>query len=81
MKLRVHVMPRRGVLDPQGKAVLGGLQNLGFGGLADCRVGKVIDLTLAEGTSEEDALAAGRDMARQLLANEVVEDWQVEIVR
>ncbi len=80
MKLRVHVTPRKGVLDPQGAAVAGGLRNLGFDGVAAVRVGKVIDLTLSGDVSEAAALDLGRDMARKLLANETVEDFEVEVV-
>ncbi|MCP4870965.1 MAG: phosphoribosylformylglycinamidine synthase subunit PurS [Proteobacteria bacterium] len=80
MKLRVHVTPRRGVLDPQGAAVKGGLTNLGFDGIGEVRVGKVIDLTLASTVDAEAALALGRDMARKLLANETVEDFEVEVL-
>jgi len=80
MKIRVHVTPRRGVLDPQGMAVAGGLGNLGFAGIKEVRVGKVIDLTLAEAMDPDQALALGRDMAKKLLANETVEDFEVEVV-
>jgi phosphoribosylformylglycinamidine synthase subunit PurS len=80
MKIRVHVTPRMGVLDPQGQAVAGGLRNLGFEGIGDVRVGKVIDVTLQSALAPEAALELGRKMAVDLLANEVVEDFDVEIV-
>ncbi len=80
MKIRVHVVPRRGVLDPQGAAVAGGLANLGFDGLGEVRVGKVIDVTLTHDVGADQALALGREMARKLLANEVVEDFDVELL-
>lgn len=79
MRIRVHVMPRRGVLDPQGEAVRHGLTALGFDGVSSVRVGRVVDLDV-EGASPDEALAAGREMARKLLANEVVEDFTVEVV-
>jgi len=78
MRIRVHVTPRVGVLDPQGKAVAGGLRSLGFDEVGEVRVGRVIDVTVA-GLSEEQALARGRQMASQLLANEVVEDFDVHV--
>lgn len=80
MKIRVHVTPRRGVLDPQGAAVKGGLANLGFDGIGEVRVGKVIDLTLTSAVAPEAALALGREMAKKLLANETVEDFEVEVL-
>ncbi len=78
MRIRVHVTPRVGVLDPQGKAVAGGLKSLGFDEVGEVRVGKVIDVTV-EGLTEEQALARGREMAKKLLANEVVEDFDVHV--
>jgi len=80
MRLRVHVTPRAGVLDPQGAAVAEGLRHLGFDGVDSVRVGKVIDLVVADGLSPDDAVAAGRKMAEQLLCNLVVEDYTVELV-
>ncbi|MBJ94369.1 MAG: phosphoribosylformylglycinamidine synthase [Rickettsiales bacterium] len=80
MRIRVHVTPRRGVLDPQGQAVAHGLSNLGFSGLGEVRVGKVVDLELTSESDPEAALATARKMASQLLANEVVEDFSVEVL-
>ncbi len=80
MHVRVYVTPRKGVLDPQGAAVAGGLKNLGFGGLGEVRVGKVIDLELHGVTDEAEALETGRAMARKLLANEIVEDFEVAVL-
>ena len=80
MRIRVHVTPRKGVLDPQGKAVGGGLRTLGFSEVGEVRVGRVIDVEVL-GLSEEEALARGHEMGRQLLANEVVEDFDVHVLR
>ncbi len=80
MRIRVHVMPRRGVLDPQGEAVRHGLGALGFEGVSRVRVGRVVDVELGESVSRDDALARGRAMAGRLLANEVVEDFTVEVL-
>jgi phosphoribosylformylglycinamidine synthase len=78
MKARVYVMPKAGVLDPQGKAISHALEGLGFAGVNDVRAGKVIELDLAE-TDPARAKAAAEDMARRLLANTVIESFRVEI--
>ena len=77
MKLRVTVMPKNGVLDPQGKAIAQALGTLGFGGVNDVRAGKVIELDVAE-TDPARATAAAEEMARKLLANTVIESFRVE---
>jgi phosphoribosylformylglycinamidine synthase subunit PurS len=74
MKVRVLVSLKNGVLDPQGKAIEHALGSLGFDGVGDVRVGKTIDLELANGTSDEDIDA----MCRKLLANTVIENYRVE---
>ncbi|WP_341365985.1 phosphoribosylformylglycinamidine synthase subunit PurS [Yoonia sp. BS5-3] len=76
MKARVHVMLKNGVLDPQGEAVRHALGTLGFDGVEGVRQGKVIELDLAEGTSE----ATIKDMCEKLLANTVIESYQVEVL-
>jgi len=80
MKIRVHVTPRKGVLDPQGQAVSGGLRSLGFAGTGEVRVGKVIDIQLENVATDAEALAMGQAMAEKLLANEIVEDFAVEVL-
>jgi phosphoribosylformylglycinamidine synthase len=79
MKARVYVMPKAGVLDPQGKAIGNALEGLGFGSVRDVRAGKVIELDLAE-ADPAHAKQAAEDMARKLLANTVIESFRVEIV-
>jgi phosphoribosylformylglycinamidine synthase len=74
MKARIFVTLKPGVLDPQGKAILHALEGLGFGGVNDVRAGKLIELDLAEGTSESDI----EDMCRKLLANTVIENFRIE---
>ena len=76
MKARVHVMLKTGVLDPQGEAVRHALGALGFEGVEGVRQGKVIELDLADGTTEDQV----KDMCEKLLANTVIEDYAVEIV-
>ena len=78
MKVRVHVMPKQGVLDPQGKAVAQALASLGFKGIGEVRQGKVIDLELAE-TDPNRAKETADAMCRQLLANTVVESYRIEL--
>ena len=78
MKARVHVTLKRGVLDPQGEAVRHALGSLGFEGVGDVRMGKVIELDLAE-TDAAAARARVREMCEKLLANTVIEDYAVEL--
>ena len=78
MKARVHVTLKRGVLDPQGEAVRHALGSLGFDGVGDVRMGKVIELDLAE-TDAAAARARVREMCEKLLANTVIEDYEVEL--
>ncbi|WP_299147869.1 phosphoribosylformylglycinamidine synthase subunit PurS [uncultured Tateyamaria sp.] len=75
MKVTVHVMLKTGVLDPQGEAVRHALGALGFDGVNGVRQGKVIELDLAEGTSEADVEA----MCERLLANTVIESYRVDM--
>jgi phosphoribosylformylglycinamidine synthase subunit PurS len=78
VRARIIVTLKQGVLDPQGKAIEGGLAVLGFGGIDLVRQGKVFDLELAE-SSPERARAALEAMCEKLLANTVIEDYSVEI--
>ena len=72
----LFVMPGHdGVLDPQGKAIHHALEGLGFSGIADVRAGKLIELDLADETSESDIEA----MCRKLLANTVIEKYEIEL--
>ena len=75
MKVRVDVMLKNGVLDPQGEAVRHALGSLGFDGVSGVRQGKVIELDVAEGTDE----ATIKDMCEKLLANTVIENYAIEI--
>lgn len=75
MKARIHVMLKTGVLDPQGEAVRHALSAMGFDGVSSVRQGKVIDLDLAEGTTEDQV----REMCEKLLANTVIERYDIEM--
>ena len=74
MKARIYVTLKPGVLDPQGRAVHHALGGLGFEGVNDVRVGKLIELDLAD--DADDAAIEG--MCRQLLANTVIENYRIE---
>jgi phosphoribosylformylglycinamidine synthase len=78
VKAVVTVMLKAGVLDPQGKAIGHALHTLGFAGVGEVRAGKVIELELAE-TDPERARASADEMARKLLANAVIESYQVSV--
>jgi phosphoribosylformylglycinamidine synthase PurS subunit len=75
-RVAVHITPRRGILDPQGKAVTGALHALGFASVADVHVGRHILVEL-DATDERAADLAARAMCERLLANPVTEDFEV----
>jgi phosphoribosylformylglycinamidine synthase len=79
MKARVFVTLKNGVLDPQGKAIGRALGNLGFDGVGSVRQGKLIELELAE-TDADKAKADIKEMCEKLLANTVIEKYEVEIL-
>ena len=74
MKVRVYVTLKKGVLDPQGKAIHHALEGLGFAGVNDVRAGKLIELDVDAGTSDGDV----EEMCRKLLANTVIENYRIE---
>ena len=76
-RVAIHITPRRGLLDPQGKAVGDALHALGFSGVREVRIGRFIVLEI-EATDAMDADAAVRDMCDRLLANPVTEDFEIE---
>ncbi len=79
MKLRIDVMLKNGVLDPQGKAIGHALGSLGFSGVEDVRMGKTILLTVKE-TDQAKAVEAAKAMAEKILANMVIEDFTVTVL-
>lgn len=79
IKARVQVMLKQGVLDPQGEAVRHALGTLGFSGVQGVRQGKVIELDL-DAADEAAATATATEMCEKLLANTVIESYQVEIL-
>ena len=76
---RVTVTPRRGILDPQGKAVQQSLHALGFAEVGEVRVGRYVELRLRD-VDRTAAAARVQAMCEQLLANGVIEDFRLEIV-
>lgn len=74
MKVRIHVSLKPGVLDPQGRAVHHSLEGLGFTGVEDVRIGRLIELDVADSTTDE----ALDEMCRKLLANMVIENYKIE---
>ncbi|WP_417589346.1 phosphoribosylformylglycinamidine synthase subunit PurS [Pararhodobacter oceanensis] len=79
MKARVHVMLKTGVLDPQGEAIRHALGTLGFDGVEAVRQGKVIELDLNE-TDRAKAEASVTEMCEKLLANTVIERFDIELL-
>jgi phosphoribosylformylglycinamidine synthase len=76
MKVRVFVSLKNGVLDPQGRAIHHAIEALGFAGVADVRAGRMFELEVDAGVTDE----ALDQMARQLLANMVIENYRIERV-
>ena len=77
MRATVLVRPKAGILDPQGEAVRGGLDHLGFE-VREARVGRVIDLQV-EAASPDEARSAVEEMCKSLLANPLIESYEIEI--
>lgn len=77
--VQIKVMPLKDLLDPQGKAVLGGLKNLGITSVEDVRVGKHITLQI-EAASEEAARSVAEEASKKLLSNPVMEFFEIEFV-
>ena len=76
----INVMPLKDLLDPQGKAVLGGLQNLGLKSVQDVRIGKRITLQV-EASNEQEAKKIAEEAATKLLANQVMEHFEISILQ
>ena len=76
-RVSVHITPRRGLLDPQGKAVASALHSLGFDSVRDVHVGRHIVID-SEAVSADEARNAVRTMCERLLANPVTEDFEIE---
>ncbi len=79
MRVRVLVTPKQGVLDPRGRAIQRSLRDLGYEAVSDVRTGQVIHLDLATSDPEEARKLAG-EMCEKLLANPVIESYELELV-
>ena len=78
-QIEIRVVPRQGILDPQGKAVHGALTTLGFDGVGEVHVGRLIRIEL-DAPDADEAQQRAVAMCRQLLANPVTEDYDVQVV-
>jgi phosphoribosylformylglycinamidine synthase subunit PurS len=78
LNAKVYVTLKKGVLDPQGKAVQHSLVSLGYDGVEDVRLGKYVEVKLKD-TDKEKAKAAVKEMCEKLLANTVIEDYSFDI--
>jgi phosphoribosylformylglycinamidine synthase subunit PurS len=78
MKAKIYVTLKPGVLDPQGKAIEGGLHSLGFASVGEVRQGKYIELEIAESDAGK-ARVQIEDMCKVLLANTVIENYRIEL--
>ncbi|MBS1794253.1 MAG: phosphoribosylformylglycinamidine synthase subunit PurS [Acidobacteria bacterium] len=81
MKAKVYVTLKPGVLDPQGKAIHHSVELLGFDRIADIRQGKYFEVALDAALTEGEARETAERIARDVLANPVIEDYRVEIVQ
>jgi phosphoribosylformylglycinamidine synthase len=75
-RIAVHITPRRGILDPQGKTVAGALHTLGFTSVTDVHVGRYIIVEL-DAADQAEAERQTREMCEKLLANPVIEDFEI----
>lgn len=78
MLVKVYVTPRKGILDPQGRAVEQSLKSFGFKSVSDVKIGKYITLEIAA-KSVDDAREQARKMCERLLANPLIEDYTFEV--
>ncbi|MDB4876113.1 MAG: phosphoribosylformylglycinamidine synthase [Gemmatimonadetes bacterium] len=78
-RIAVHITPRRGILDPQGKTVADALHTLGFSTVRDVHVGRHVIVEVDAGTADS-ATALTREMCEKLLANPVTEDYEIASV-
>ncbi len=81
MKAKVFVTLKPSVLDPQGKAIHHSIESLGFSSVSDVRQGKYFEISINDSIDENEARRATEKIAKDVLANPVIEDYRVEIVR
>ncbi|WP_029522712.1 MULTISPECIES: phosphoribosylformylglycinamidine synthase subunit PurS [unclassified Persephonella] len=79
MLIKFFIKPRKGVLDPQGRAVAENLRSLGFSDVKDVKVGKYIEVYVQH-SDKEKAIEEAKEMAKKALVNEIIEDYEFEVV-
>ncbi|RMF55482.1 MAG: phosphoribosylformylglycinamidine synthase subunit PurS [Calditrichaeota bacterium] len=79
MKVAVKVRLKKSILDPQGKTVHNALLHLGFHDIKDVRIGKLIELTIDDSKSRDEVLQMVEEASHSLLANPVIEDFEIEV--
>jgi len=79
MLIKFFIKPRKGVLDPQGRAVAESLKSLGFNDVKDVKVGKYIEVYI-EDKEKDEALEEAKEMAKKALVNDLIEDYEIEVV-
>lgn len=80
MKAKVYVTLKPSVLDPQGKAIHHSVELLGFDRIEDVRQGKYFEIQLKDNLSQDEAIETATQIAKDVLANPVIEDFRVEVV-
>lgn len=76
---RIHVRLKKGILDPQGKTVQHGLENLGIKNIEEVRMGKLIEITYHDATLEQ-ARELSEDACRKFLSNPIIEEYEIELI-
>jgi phosphoribosylformylglycinamidine synthase len=79
MLIKFYIKPRKGILDPEGRAIAENLRSLGFNNVKDVKAGKYIEVYVEE-TDREKAIEEAKEMAKKALVNEIIEDYEFEIV-
>ena len=79
MLIKFFIKPRKGVLDPQGRAVAESLKSLGFDNVKDVKVGKYIEVYV-ENTDKEKAIQQANEMAKKAIVNDLIEDYEIQVV-
>jgi len=77
MKLNVKIMPKNGVLDPQGKAIENSLSQLGFKNFSEIRQGKIIEIDIDADKDQDQAINIADEMCKKLLVNLIIEDYEI----
>ncbi|ACD67330.1 phosphoribosylformylglycinamidine synthase, purS [Sulfurihydrogenibium sp. YO3AOP1] len=79
MLIKFFIKPRKGVLDPQGRAVAESLKSLGFDNVKDVKVGKYIEVYV-DSKDKEKAIEEAKEMAKKAIVNDLIEDYEIQVV-